>query len=64
MAYILTCGCKSDHEGYFAEWDTETRECLPAIAYGCLCAKHYAMYEARPPEYEQPEENKVAKYEE
>jgi hypothetical protein len=50
---ILTCGCKSEHEGIFCEWDTETRGCEPAIAYGCLCAKHYVEYKARPTEVEQ-----------
>ena len=52
---ILTCGCKVDHPdfGIFCEWDTETRECEPAIAYGVLCSKHYLEYEARPTEEEQ-----------
>ena len=45
---ILTCGCKSEHGGIFCEWDTETRECEPATAYGVLCSKHYHEYEARP----------------
>ena len=47
---ILTCGCKSEHGGIFCEWDTETRECEPATAYGVLCSKHYMEYEARPTE--------------
>lgn len=55
MTFILTCGCEWEHDGYFCEWDTETRECEPAIAYGCLCAKHYAEYGARPTEKEQYE---------
>lgn len=48
----LTCGCKVEHSdfGIFCEWDTETRECEPAIAYGVLCAKHYHGYKARPTE--------------
>ena len=50
--YVLTCGCRSEHNGIFCEWDTETRECDPAIAYGCLCSKHYMEYEARPTEVE------------
>lgn len=52
---ILTCGCEVAHQnfGIFCEWDTETRECEPAIAYGVLCAKHYREYEARPTEEEQ-----------
>jgi hypothetical protein len=50
--YTLTCGCRSEHCGFFCEWDTETRECEPAVAYGCLCAKHYAEYNARPTEIE------------
>ena len=47
---ILTCGCEVAHQnfGIFCEWDTETRECEPAIAYGLLCTKHYREYEARP----------------
>lgn len=49
----LTCGCKSETHGIFCEWDTETRECDPAIAYGVLCAEHYMAYEARPTEAEQ-----------
>jgi hypothetical protein len=47
---ILSCGCKSEQEGIFCEWDTETRECEPAIAYGCLCSSHYFEYQARPTE--------------
>ena len=52
---ILTCGCevKNSNFGIFCEWDTETRECEPAIAYGVLCTKHYHEYEARPTEEEQ-----------
>ena len=52
---ILTCGCKVEHSnfGIFCEWDTETRECEPAIAYGVLCTKHYREYEARPTKEEQ-----------
>ena len=47
---ILTCGCTTELKyGIFCEWDTETRECEPAVAYGVLCAKHYLEYEARPP---------------
>jgi hypothetical protein len=52
MSVILTCGCKRESErcGIFCEWDTETRECEPAIAYGVLCARHYFEYQARPTE--------------
>ena len=53
MSYILTCGCKSEVEGIFCEWDTETRKCEPAVAYGCLCAKHYDEYKARPTDVDQ-----------
>jgi hypothetical protein len=54
MSFTLTCGCKVESQGWgiFCEWDTETRECNPAIAYGVLCAKHYHEYNARPTEYE------------
>jgi hypothetical protein len=54
MTMILTCGCRSDDidNGIFCEWDTETRQGKPAIAYGVLCAKHYMEYEARPTEVE------------
>jgi hypothetical protein len=47
---ILSCGCQSERGGIDCEWDTETRECEPAIAYGCLCATHYIEYNARPVE--------------
>ena len=52
---ILTCGCKVEHSnfGIFCEWDTETRECEPATAYGVLCSKHYHEHEARPTKEEQ-----------
>jgi hypothetical protein len=52
MSFTLTCGCKVENKswGIFCEWDTETRECKPAIAYGVLCSKHYMEYEARPTE--------------
>jgi hypothetical protein len=55
MSFTLSCGCKGLEKGYgiFCEWDTETRECEPATAYGVLCAKHYMEYEARPTEQEQ-----------
>jgi hypothetical protein len=54
MTMILTCGCRSDDidNGIFCEWDTETRQGKPAIAYGVLCPKHYMEYEARPTEVE------------
>jgi hypothetical protein len=50
MTIILTCGCRSDDidNGILCEWDTETRQCEPAIACGVLCSKHYVSYEARP----------------
>jgi hypothetical protein len=47
---ILSCGCRSEHEGIFCEWDTESNECEPAIAYGCVCAKCYLELGARPTE--------------
>lgn len=61
MTYILTCGCKSEYGGFPCEWDSETRECEPAVAYGSLCEKHYAEYGARPAQYEEPQQffNKV-----
>lgn len=52
MTYILTCGCESQYGGFPSEWETETRECEPAVAYGCLCERHYAEYDARPAQYE------------
>lgn len=52
MSYILTCGCKSQYGGFPSEWDDFTRENEPAIAYGCLCEKHYGEYEARPAQYQ------------
>ena len=55
---ILTSGCKSEHGGIFCEWDTETRECEPATAYGVLCSKHYHEYEARPTEQERKAQEK------
>ena len=51
MTYILTCGCESQYGGFPSEWDAETKECEPAIAYGCLCDKHFAEYDARPAQY-------------
>jgi hypothetical protein len=51
MTYILTCGCESQYGGFPSEWDSESRECEPAIAYGCLCDKHFGEYEARPAQY-------------
>ena len=51
MTTILTCGCSSKYGGFPSEWDTETRECEPAIAYGCLCEQHYEEYNARPAQY-------------
>jgi hypothetical protein len=49
---ILTCGCRVDDGGIACEWDTETRECEPAVAYGVLCEQHYAEWDARPVEQE------------
>lgn len=51
MTYILTCGCESQYGGFPSEWDAETKECKPAIAYGCLCDKHFSEYDARPAQY-------------
>jgi hypothetical protein len=51
MTYILTCGCESEYGGFPSEWDGETRECEPAVFYGCLCDKHYGEYDARPAQY-------------
>jgi hypothetical protein len=50
---VFSCGCQSEHEGILCEWDTETRECEPAIAYGYICAKCYLQLGARPTEKEQ-----------
>ena len=57
---ILTCGCAVEHQdfGIFCEWDTETRECEPATAYGVLCSKHYHEYEARPTEQDRKAQEK------
>ena len=46
--FRLTCGCSSRYGGFPCEWDSETRECEPAISFGSLCEKHYIEYEARP----------------
>jgi hypothetical protein len=48
MTYILTCGCESKYGGFPSEWDGESRECEPAVFYGCLCDKHFGEYDARP----------------
>lgn len=45
---ILTCGCKSSYGGFPSEWDTQTKKCEDAVAYGNLCDKHFYEYEARP----------------
>jgi hypothetical protein len=52
MTYILTCGCESQYGGFPSEWDGETRECEPAVFYGCLCDKHFGEYDARPAQLE------------
>jgi len=52
MTYILSCGCESKHGGFPSEWDSESRECEPAISYGSLCEKHFSEYEARPAQFE------------
>ena len=51
MSYVLSCGCKSEYGGFPSEWDSETRECEPAVSYGCLCEKHFQEYEARPAQF-------------
>ncbi len=53
--YILTCGCESQYGGFPSEWDSETRDCKPAVACGSLCEKHYSEYEARPAQYDTKE---------
>jgi hypothetical protein len=63
MTYVLTCGCKSEYGGFPSEWDSETRECEPAVSYGCLCDKHFSVYEARPAQY-QDNEDKLGTLEE
>ena len=45
---ILSCGCKSDYEGFPSEWKGWTREDTPCTFYGSLCEKHYSEYEAIP----------------
>lgn len=64
MTYILTCGCESEYGGFPSEWDGETRECEPAIFYGCLCDKHFGEYDARPAQLEPRElsDEEVADY--
>ena len=56
MTYILTCGCESKYGGFPSEWDDESRECEPALSYGCLCDKHFGEYDARPAQYTAPRE--------
>jgi hypothetical protein len=51
MTYILTCGCESQYGGFPSEWNCESKECQPAIAYGCLCDKHFGEYDARPAQF-------------
>jgi hypothetical protein len=51
MNYTLTCGCKSKYGGFPSEWDTETKECELATAYGSLCEKHFYEYDAKPAQY-------------
>jgi bifunctional N-acetylglucosamine-1-phosphate-uridyltransferase/glucosamine-1-phosphate-acetyltransferase GlmU-like protein len=45
---VLTCGCQvfSIKDGIFAKWESTTRECEPATAYGMLCADHVKEYSA------------------
>jgi len=45
---VLTCGCQvsSIKNGIFAKWESTTRECEPATAYGMLCADHVKEYSA------------------
>jgi hypothetical protein len=50
---ILSCGCRSEHEGIFCEWDAFSKECEDAVAYGCVCAQCYLELNARPTEKEQ-----------
>jgi hypothetical protein len=52
---ILSCGCKSENEGIFCEWDAYSKECEDAVAYGCVCALCYIALNARPTEKEQDE---------
>jgi hypothetical protein len=56
MTYILSCSCESKHGGFPSEWDSESRECEPAVSYGSLCEKHFSEYEARPAQYTAPRE--------
>ena len=58
MTYILTCGCESKYGGFPSEWDGESRECEPAVFYGCLCDKHFGEYDARPAQLEPRELSK------
>jgi hypothetical protein len=45
---ILSCGCRSEHEGILCEWDAYSRECEDAVAYGSVCALCYKALNARP----------------
>lgn len=44
----LSCGCKSQYQGFPSEWDTYTREGDNAVAHGVLCEQHFYEYDARP----------------
>lgn len=47
---ILSCGCRSEHEGILCEWDAYSRECEDAVAYGRICALCVIALNARPVE--------------